>query len=223
MGNLVKLTNDEKILLHLLRVGKSPDEAVFPRDISQEGIGECIDVTQSHVSYALKSMKKRGQIESHLSHITGVQRRRNAYFLTELGHSYAAKLKRSVENVDIIIKGKDGQVYETKLIEFTKEKKDLDIIKALGYIDEGGVLNVAELEKSVRRGDEKEREIIETPADLLTITTKLITGRVATVIQLTKKDMEATRKLRQQAIELGKSRLRESVKRVKKLRDKVQK
>lgn len=113
----VRLTNEEKVMLHLMAYHRYRDATEAPTEVTQEGMRKSLGITQSHVSYAVKSLKERGDVEEVLSHVKGVKRRRKAYWLTRSGYSRGKGLHERLASTKVMIINKEGR---SKTVELGK-------------------------------------------------------------------------------------------------------
>ncbi len=96
MGEPVRLTVKERILLHLLFSGRSKEEFEVPRAMAQEGIAEACWASQRHLAQYLRPLMERGLVHERQAHVQGVRQRRKVYSLTESGRQAALTLRNDV-------------------------------------------------------------------------------------------------------------------------------
>lgn len=97
------LSQNDRILLHLLELDRYRDEPEVPMAACQEGIAEKIDTQVFNASRALSSLESEGLVADRLAHIRGAPRRRRAYFLTEKGRSAAQAVKADLGRRAVVI------------------------------------------------------------------------------------------------------------------------
>ncbi len=146
-GNKIKLTVNERILLHLRRYYGAKNQVEAPQAVTQKGIADGIDIRVTHVPRSVKKLDEEGMIYESVMHIKGLDKRRKAYFLTEKGMFYANEIKRNIEERRVPYKDENGKVNDVKiekLDEITGIK--VDILDLVRLIDREGVLSQSSLE-----------------------------------------------------------------------------
>jgi hypothetical protein len=146
-GNKIKLTVNERILLHLRRYYGAKKEVEAPQAVTQKGIADAIDIRVTHVPRSVKKLDEEGMIYESVMHIKGLDKRRKAYFLTEKGMFYANEIKRNIEERRVPYKDENGKVNDVKienLDEITGIR--VDILDLIRLIDREGVLCQSSLE-----------------------------------------------------------------------------
>ena len=125
-----KVTIGEKIILHLSRFIKTPDEMNMPYSSTQDGIAMALGITRAHSSLELKKLLEKGKIGKIHAHIRG-RCKRLTYYLEPEGIEYAKALKErlSREKVDIETLFVDIQanLMVKKDPNFTKAENDICI------------------------------------------------------------------------------------------------
>lgn len=143
MANKIHVTVKEKILLHLLNYSKHKDEVEVPAQVSQDGLAKAVGVRRSHIASALKDLKEKGQVEEKKARIFDEKRRKNAYFLTEIGQNEALRLKESIREKNIMLKTEDGAFKEVKISELKEHiGEKLSILETLNRISDEGVFDL---------------------------------------------------------------------------------
>ena len=79
----------ERILLHLRDYVDHADKVEVPFALSQMGIANAVAIARSNVPRAIAGMREQGHLIERQAHVSGVSRKRKAYFLTEEGTSIA--------------------------------------------------------------------------------------------------------------------------------------
>jgi AAA+ ATPase superfamily predicted ATPase len=146
-GNKIKLTVNERILLHLRRYYGAKKLVEAPQAVTQKGIADAIDIRVTHVPRSVKKLDEEGMIYESVMHIKGLDKRRKAYFLTEKGMFYANEIKRNIEERRVPYKDENGKVNDVKiekLHEITGIK--VDILDLMRLLDREGVLSRSSLE-----------------------------------------------------------------------------
>ena len=114
-GNKIKLTVNERILLHLRRYYGAKKLVEAPQAVTQKGIADAIDIRVTHVPRSVKKLDEEGMIYESVMHIKGLDKRRKAYFLTEKGMFYANEIKRNIEERRVPYKDENGIVNDVKI------------------------------------------------------------------------------------------------------------
>ena len=96
MARLV-ISQNERLLLHLLETDKYRDMAQVPMTLCQEGIAKALGTKVHNVSRALSPLEADGLVTDRLSHVQGARRRRRTYVLTEKGRVAAEAIRERVE------------------------------------------------------------------------------------------------------------------------------
>lgn len=148
-GNQIKLTVNERILLHLRRYYTPKNEVEAPQAVTQKGIADAIDIRVTHVPRSVKKLDEDGLIYESVMHIEGLDKRRKAYYLTEKGMYHANEIKRNLEERMVPFRNQDGKVKDIKITEIegiTGIK--LDILELVRLLDREGILNQKSMELS---------------------------------------------------------------------------
>ena len=143
----IKLTVNERILLHLRRYYTVQKEGEAPQAVTQKGIADAIDIRVTHVPRSVKKLEEDGLIYESVMHIKGLDKRRKAYFLTEKGMFSANELKRSLGGRKVTFRDTEGNVKETNIadIEETTGLK-LPLLELIGLMDRESILSYHSME-----------------------------------------------------------------------------
>ena len=95
------VSQNERLMLHLLDMDKFRDLAQVPLGASQEGIAKALGTQVHNASRALSALEAEGLVSDRLAHVRGAPRRRRAYFLTEKGHQVADSTRERMENTKV--------------------------------------------------------------------------------------------------------------------------
>ncbi len=117
----VRLTNEEKILLHLLDYIRYKDEFEVPYALSQEGIGESTGIQRSHVSRSIAKLEEKNLVSERVSHVSGVERMRKTYFLTWDGEVHTKKLAEEFKTRTLKFVDKEGRQREVQIGQIASE------------------------------------------------------------------------------------------------------
>ena len=70
----------ERILLHLRDFADYSEKVEVPFSLSQMGIANAVAIARSNVPRAIAGLKDQGLLVERQAHVTGVTRKRKAYF-----------------------------------------------------------------------------------------------------------------------------------------------
>ena len=143
----IKLTVNERILLHLRRYYSVQKDVEAPQTVTQKGIADAIDIRVTHVPRSVKKLEEEGLIYESVMHIKGLDKRRKAYFLTEKGMFSANELKRSLSGRKVTFRDAKGNVKETRIadIEETTGLK-ISLLELIGLMDRDSILSYHSME-----------------------------------------------------------------------------
>jgi len=102
MARLV-VSQNERLMLHLLELDRYRDDAEVPIGVSQEGIAQNLQIQVHNASRALASLQVDGLVSDRLAHIRGAPKRRRAYFLTEKGRRAAQAVKSDLSRRMVVV------------------------------------------------------------------------------------------------------------------------
>ena len=126
-----RLHTDEKILLHLSEFTSRREIWDAPREVTQKGIADRLDMLENNVSRAVKRLIREKVVEKDLRHIKGAKRRKNAYFLTPDGDRIVQEIKENSRSMSVTINTEDGiekAKAEVALREALKKMKSLTLL-----------------------------------------------------------------------------------------------
>jgi len=109
-GVKIRLTINEKILLHLLSNYKFRESREAPQTITQKGIAESVHIRWNHVPRAMAKLMEMDYVFEKFSHIKGKTRRQKTYYLTDEGILSAKNLREKILGWEVYIKRLDGQI-----------------------------------------------------------------------------------------------------------------
>ena len=113
MARIVVSQND-RLLLHLLEHDRNRDEVEVPMAVSQEGIASRLGTQVHNASRALSALQSDGLVSDRLAHVRGAPKRRRAYFLTDKGRRAAEAVRSDLGNRRIVLE-MDGTAQELTL------------------------------------------------------------------------------------------------------------
>ncbi len=99
----VKVTVNQKILVHLLDFARFADRYDAPPEVTQQGMADALRVRRSHVTLALQALGHRGLIVDRTMRIVGGSRRKKAYFLTPYGYERAREARADLAAMPVIL------------------------------------------------------------------------------------------------------------------------
>ena len=136
----------ERIFLHLSDYIDHSDKVEVPFALSQMGIANAVSIARSNVPRAISGMKEAGQLIERQVHVTGVSRKRKAYFLTEEGAKVADEIWTRVSESTVRIIHPDGRS-ETMTLSEALEEVELPLrhVDMLRYMEESGTIDLSGL------------------------------------------------------------------------------
>ncbi len=110
MKNMKKISDRDKILLHLSHHKEYESEDVVPHGVCQRGISESIDLNYDRVGDCLEELIQQGLVKREARSVVGLQRDRKVYFPTEEGYEKAEdELRESLGEKEVTVKTRDGE------------------------------------------------------------------------------------------------------------------
>ena len=91
------------------------DKVEVPFALSQMGIANAVSIARSNVPRAISGMKEAGHLIERQAHVTGVSRKRKAYFLTDEGARVADDIWDRVSENSVRLINPDGQSVNTTM------------------------------------------------------------------------------------------------------------
>lgn len=110
----VQISQNERLLLHLLEMDDHREESEVPLGASQEGIAQRLGIQIHSASRALSALESEGLVSDRLARVRGAAKRRRAYFLTDKGHKEALRTKEALTSTKVIYEEK-GKAEEMTL------------------------------------------------------------------------------------------------------------
>ncbi|MGA1819756.1 MAG: hypothetical protein ACMUHU_01980 [Thermoplasmatota archaeon] len=150
---LKRVTVENRILLLLLDHVRDQDSYSVPEAVSQGGMSEILSIRQNNLSRELQSLTSRNLLLSRSAHITGHQRRRKVYFLSQKGIEEVNGLAAELRKLFVVVRDQDGDIKEWqlgKLTDLLSEKlhRRVSLHEVVEDVVEGGE---ADLEKLLGR------------------------------------------------------------------------
>ncbi len=136
----------ERILLHLRDYVDYADKVEVPFAISQMGIANAVAIARSNVPRAISGMKESGHLIERQAHVTGVSRKRKAYFLTSDGVNLADDIWDKVSEQPVRLIHPDGRAQNLDLRAALEETElPLRHVDILRYLDDSGTVDLSTL------------------------------------------------------------------------------
>ena len=159
-----------RILLHLRDYADYRDRVEVPFALSQMGIANAVSIARSNVPRAIGSLKESGHVIERQAHITGVTRKRKAYFLTDEGVSLSDEVWESVSGKLVKTIQSGGIIQELSISELVS-KSDIDLrhVDVLRYMDDDATIDLTSLNSELIERDltkHIERQFSSSLADL---------------------------------------------------------
>lgn len=134
----------ERILLHLRDYVEHAGRVEVPFALSQMGIANAVAIARSNVPRAISGMREQGLLVERQAHVTGVSRKRKAYFLTDDGIKVANGIWDKVSTQPVRMRNSDGTVETVPLVN-ALELTDLPLrhVDILRYIDDNGSIDLS--------------------------------------------------------------------------------
>ena len=136
----------ERILLHLRDYVDYADKVEVPFAISQMGIANAVAIARSNVPRAIAGMKESGHLIERQAHVSGVSRKRKAYFLTSDGVNLADDIWVKVSEQPVRLIHADGRA-ENLDLRAALESTELPLrhVDMLRYLDHSGTVDLSML------------------------------------------------------------------------------
>lgn len=110
-----EISKFDRVLLHLNHYsGSGRNEYSMPFATTQDGIGNALGISRSHAATILAKLKQRNMVDSIESHVTGMERRRNCYYLDPAGIEAARRLEVFIEENGIDLDDSRDVVRDSK-------------------------------------------------------------------------------------------------------------
>ena len=136
----------ERIFLHLRDYVDHSGKVEVPFALSQMGIANAVAIARSNVPRAISGMKEQGLLIERQAHVTGVSRKRKAYFLTMEGAKAAEEIWSKVSKQQIRLLLPDGRS-EAVTLSDAVDMSDLPLrhVDLLRYMDDNGTVDLSSL------------------------------------------------------------------------------
>lgn len=146
------VSQNERLLLHLLEMDAHRDEPEVPLGACQEGIANRLGTQVHNASRALSVLESEGLVMDRLAHVRGAPKRRRAYFLTDRGHKAAGKVREDLLRSKVVFEER-GRAEEVPLAEVLKRLRALagPSVNFLDLVDMARGTDVLRSEEVARR------------------------------------------------------------------------
>ena len=133
----------ERILLHLRDYVDHAEKVEVPFALSQMGIANAVSIARSNVPRAISGLRDQGYLLEKQAHVTGVSRKRKAYFLTDDGAKLADDIWSKVGKQTVRVIGKDGRASNMELSE-ALEVTELPLrhVDVIRYLDDLSLIHI---------------------------------------------------------------------------------
>jgi len=135
----VKVTLNQKVLVHLVPFARYADRMDAPVAITQQGMADLLRVRRSHVTLALQSLTNHGLVTFETMRIARGTRRKKAYFLTPHGYERARETEAFLAAMPVVLDADGTRISFGRAAE--KLGNGYSLRDLLGYLRSDGVLD----------------------------------------------------------------------------------
>ena len=144
----------ERIFLHLSDYVDHTGKVEVPFALSQMGIANAVSIARSNVPRAISGMKEAGHLVERQAHVTGVSRKRKAYFLTDEGAKVAFEIWSRISENKVRVIYSDGRSESTTLAQAIESSEfPLRHVDMLRYMDDSGTIDLSGLSSELVERD----------------------------------------------------------------------
>ena len=144
----------ERIFLHLSDYVDHTDKVEVPFALSQMGIANAVSIARSNVPRAISGMKEAGHLVERQAHVTGVSRKRKAYFLTDEGAKVADEIWSRISENNVRVIHSDGRPESSTLAQAIESSElPLRHVDMLRYMDDSGTIDLSGLSSELVERD----------------------------------------------------------------------
>ena len=144
----------ERIFLHLSDYVDHTDKVEVPFALSQMGIANAVSIARSNVPRAISGMKEAGHLVERQAHVTGVSRKRKAYFLTDEGAKVADEIWSRISENKVRVIHSDGRSESSTLAQaIGSSELPLRHVDMLRYMDDSGTIDLSGLSSELVERD----------------------------------------------------------------------
>jgi len=160
----------ERILLHLRDYADYSEKVEVPFALSQMGIANAVAIARSNVPRAIATLKDTKQLIERQAHVSGVSRKRKAYFLTDPGLAEADRTWARLSEHPIRLIDESGAKSDTTLAGAVEAASfALRPVDVLRYLDDDGMLDLRVLNEDLVQRDlskHVEKQLVTSLGDL---------------------------------------------------------
>ena len=188
----------ERIFLHLSDYVDHTDKVEVPFALSQMGIANAVSIARSNVPRAISGMREAGHLVERQAHVTGVSRKRKAYFLTDEGAKVADEIWSRISEKNVRVIYSDSRSESTTLAQAIESSElPLRHVDMLRYMDDSGTIDLSGLSSELVERDLSkhiEKQLVSYLNDLprtrrfygrekeLTVMAKLLEAKSASIL-----------------------------------------
>ena len=144
----------ERIFLHLSDYVDHTDKVEVPFALSQMVIANAVSIARSNVPRAISGMKEAGHLVERQAHVTGVSRKRKAYFLTDEGAKVADEIWSRISENKVRVIHSDGRSESSTLAQAIESSElPLRHVDMLRYMDDSGTIDLSGLSSELVERD----------------------------------------------------------------------
>ncbi|MFW5927799.1 MAG: tetratricopeptide repeat protein [Thermoplasmatota archaeon] len=142
---MLPIDTKDLILIHLESFEEFKNEEEVPYKITPKGITEAVEMSEGKPYTKINELEENGFIVEKKRCISGQDRKRNVYFLTEKGFEREDKIWNKIKDEKITLKDED----EEREIRLKKSKNFVEgrnpVVKVLSNIDDDGLVDTEEI------------------------------------------------------------------------------
>ncbi len=139
---MLKLTVNQRILVHLLGFSSSAAKEPYPLEATQKGIASGIGARLNHIPRAVARMEKEELLVARRGHVIGQSRRLKCYVLTQQGMSQARGLRKSLAAQTISVIGPEDPKEMTMAEARDEMETKLSLLELYIQTGDDGVLDL---------------------------------------------------------------------------------
>ena len=118
------------------------------------GIANAVSIARSNVPRAISGMKEAGHLVERQAHVTGVSRKRKAYFLTDDGAKVADEIWSRISENKVRVIHSDGRSESSTLAQAIESSElPLRHVDMLRYMDDSGTIDLSGLSSELVERD----------------------------------------------------------------------
>ncbi|HEQ78925.1 MAG TPA: ATP-binding protein, partial [Euryarchaeota archaeon] len=132
----VELSNEEKILLHLLDHTHYEEKMHVPHHLTQKGISDKTGIRINHIPKTIRRLVENGELEEFLAYVHGAKRKRKAYSLTEMGKVRGKEVLSDIQGREITVVDGLGRSKETTIESvYKKVQESMSLVDLIELVD----------------------------------------------------------------------------------------